>query len=144
MAKMTDESARKMFAPYLKGEELTHWAYGVKQPNMLLIMVLIAMGILPGVIAVVLLTRNYMVGWTGNRLIVLQVDAKISKIKQAAEYDLNQLKSMQSTSSTGTIFTTIKIKDAEKPFVAKFHRAYSKSNRPNAMAIGEALSALSA
>ena len=35
MAKMTDETVAATFAPHLQdGEELTHWAFGVKQPNM--------------------------------------------------------------------------------------------------------------
>ena len=144
MAKMTDQKAKELFAPYLNGEELTHWAYGIKQPNLLLICGLIALGIIPGVIAVFLLSKNYMVGWTGSRFIVLQVNSKMTDVKQVTEYDAAQLKSMKSSTSTGSLFTHIKIKDDKKPFVAKFHRAFSKMNRPNAMAIGEALTSLSA
>src|SRR5687768_1774410 len=61
------------FQPYLEpGEQLRHWAYGVKQPNMLLIVGLTLLAILPGLIAVALLTKEYVVGLTDRRFLVLR------------------------------------------------------------------------
>jgi hypothetical protein len=48
-------------------------AFGVKQPNMLLIIMLFCCFILPGAIAVVLLTKNFFVATTDGRFLVLQV-----------------------------------------------------------------------
>jgi len=143
MAKLTDEQVQAAFAPHLhEGETLKHWAYGVKQPNMLLIIGLIALCILPGIIAVALLTKNYFIGLTEGRLIVLQVKGmKPEDVKAVIEYNLSDLSSANASTSTGGLFTHIEIKDEEKPFKAKFHRAFSKDNRPNAMAIGEAVAA---
>ncbi len=84
MAKLNDERMQAAFQPYLhEGEELRHWAFGVKQPNIFLLM----------------------------------------KVK----------------TSTGGLFTHIRIDEATRPFVAKFHRAFSKNNRSHAMAISEAI-----
>ncbi len=143
MAKITDEQIQKAFAPHLhEGETLKHWAYGIKQPNMLLIIGLIALFILPGIIAIALLTKNYFIGLTDRRLIVLQVKGiKPEDVKAVTEYNLSELSSANASTSTGGLFTHIVIKDEEKPFKAKFHRAFSKSNRPNAIAIGEAVAA---
>ncbi|YCM44517.1 hypothetical protein V2O64_00600 [Verrucomicrobiaceae bacterium 227] len=143
MAKITDQQVQAAFALHLhEGETLQSWAYGVKQPKMLIIVGLIALGILPGVIAVVLLTKNYFIGLTGRRLIVLQVKGvKPEKVKEVTEYDLSGLSHANASTSTGSLFTHIEIKDEEKPFKAKFHRAFCKSNRPNAIAIGETISA---
>ncbi len=143
MAKLTDEQIQEAFASHLhEGETLKHWAFGVKQPNMLLIIGLIALCILPGIIAVALLTKNYFIGLTDRRLIVLQVKGmKPGDVKAVTEYDLSDLNSSNASTSTGGLFTHIEIKDEEKPFKAKFHRAFSKSNRPNAVAIGEAIAA---
>ena len=142
MPKLNDETIQTAFQPHLKeGETLRQWAFGVKQPNLLLIILLIALAILPGLIAVFLLTRNYLIALTDKRLLVLQVKSMSNaQAKEIIEYDLNSLKKMKAKTSTGALFTHINIRDNEKPFVAKFHRAFSKSNRPSAMAIAEAIS----
>ena len=141
MAKLTDEAVGAAFAPHLQdGEELTHWAFGVKQPNMLLIAVLIALAILPGIIAIALLTKNYVIGLTDRRFIVLQVKSMgNTEVKAVIEYTLDEIRAADVKTSTGAIFTHIKVSSEQKPFVAKFHRAFSKTNRPNAVAICEAI-----
>jgi hypothetical protein len=108
-------------APVGTGEQLKYMAYGVKQPNIFLIIVLTALGILPGVIAVMLLTKHYFVGLTDRRFIVLPVwgSGEIN-VKKITDYRLDRLP--QVFASTGPIFTHIKILDPVKPFVAKFHR----------------------
>ena len=41
MAKMTEEQIRELFVPHLQeGESVQHVAFGVKQPNILLIILL--------------------------------------------------------------------------------------------------------
>jgi hypothetical protein len=114
----------------------------VKQPNIFLLIVLIALAVLPGIIAVFLLTKNYLIGLTDKRFLVLQIKSiNNPQVKQVTEYSLAEVRGMKVKTSTGGLFTHIRIDDAAKPFVAKFHRAFSKNNRPHAVAIGEALSA---
>ena len=142
MAKLNDEKMQETLQPHLNpGETLRHWAIGVKQPNIGLMLLLFLLGILPGVIAMIMLTKNYLVGLTDGRLVVLQIKSiSNAQVKEVSEYTIEQLRSMDVKTSTGVLFTHIKVKDPEKPFAAKFHRAFSKNNRPNAMAIAEAIS----
>lgn len=140
LAKLDDEKIQAAFQSYLNpGEELRNWAFGVKQPNILLILALLLLAILPGIIAIFLLTKKYLIGLTDSRLIVLRIKMN-AEVKEMTEYGLAAIRGMDVKTSTGGIFTHIKIRDAEKPFVAKFHRAFSKNNRPHAMAIAEAIS----
>ena len=141
MAKLTEESVREAFKPHLRdGEELTHFALGVKQPNIGIIVLLVMLAVLPGIIGVFLLTKNYCIGLTNQRLIVLQVSSLGNlTVKGITEYSLEELAKMDIRTSTGGLFTHFNIKDAGKPFQAKFHRALAKFNRPNAMAIAEAI-----
>jgi hypothetical protein len=142
MAKLTDEAMKQAFQQYLQpGEEVRHVAFGVKQPNIFLIILLICLAILPGMIAVFLLTKNYVIGLTNKRFLVLQVPSmNDARAKAIIEYDLSALPGMKVATSTGGIFTHIAIEDAAKPFKAKFHRAFSKTNRESAMAIAAAIS----
>jgi hypothetical protein len=137
MAKLNDTTVPAAFQPYLEpGEQLKHWGFGVKQPNMLLMIPLFLLGILPGAIAVALLTKNYVAGLTDRRFIVLRFSGKLN-VKEIMEYRLNNLPQVEA--STGPIFTVIKIHDAQKPFVAKFHRMGMPNNRAHAMAMAAAL-----
>ena len=140
MAKLDDQKIQAAFESYLNpSEELINWAFGVKQPNIVLILLLLLLAILPGIIAIFFLTRNYLVGLTDSRLIVLRIKMN-AEVKEMTEYGLAALHDMDVKTSTGGFFTHIKIRDAEKPFVAKFHRGFSKNNRPHAMAIAQAIS----
>jgi hypothetical protein len=143
MAKLNEETMKAAFQPHLlEGEEVTHVAFGVKQPNILLIILLICLAILPGMIAVFLLTKNYVIGLTSKRFLVLQVASMSNAaVKTVIEYDRASLPGMKVATSTGGLFTHIAIDDAAKPFKAKFHRAFSKTNRESAMAIAAAISA---
>lgn len=126
------------FTPYLEpGEQLKHWAYGVKQPNILLIIPLFVLGVLPGVIAVAVMTKEYVVGLTDRRFIVLRFKGGKIEVKEVIDYPLNKLPPVQA--STGGIFTHIKITDPAKPFAAKFHRLGMSGNREHSMAIAAAL-----
>lgn len=142
MAKITRDQLTAPFQPYLQpGETIQAAAVGVKQPNILLLFVLIAMAILPGLIAVFLLTKNYLVGLTNRRVIVLRIKGiQNYEVKEMTEYSLEELPALPAKSSTGPLFTHISIKDEARPFVAKFHRAYCPTNREDAMAIAAAVS----
>jgi hypothetical protein len=127
------------FTPYLEeGEQLSHWAYGVKQPNILLMIPLLALGVLPGIIAIHLLTKEYIVGLTDRRFIVLRFKGSKIAVNEVRAYPLDNLPPVKAT--TGPIFTHLKIDDAAKPFVAKFHRLGMPGNREHAMAIEAVLS----
>ena len=141
MAKLTEETIKDTFQPHLlEGEELQQVAFGVKQPNIFLLIALIACAILPGLIAVFLLTKNYVIGLTNKRFIVLKIKSMTnSEVKEVTEYGLDEVKTLDVKTSTGGLFTHIEVKDDEKPFKAKFHRAFAKFNRPSAMAIAEAI-----
>ena len=126
------------FQPYLEpGEQLRHWAYAVKPPSMLLIIPLYALAVLPGAIAVMLLTKEYIVGLTDRRLIVLRFKGKNIKVQEILEYPLNNLPRVKA--STGALFTHIKIQDQVKPFFGKIHRLGMPGNREHGMAIEAAL-----
>ena len=141
MARPSEQEIEAAFAPFLdRNEKLEHVAFGVKQPNFALMAGLICFGILPGMIAVMLLTKNYWVGLTNRRLLVLRVASPTNlKVKEVIEYSLDSLRQTDVRSSTGILFTHIRLRDARQPFVAKFHRAYSRENRRQAMAIAEAI-----
>lgn len=136
MAKTRDETIWNSLQPYLQpGEQLRHWAYGVKQPNVALV---IAVGVLPAYF----LTKHYVVGLTQSRLIVMRIAPPIGKrfsVKGVVEYRLEELRGLVVEIKTGPIFTRIRIKDVARPFAAKFHRLYSKTNRYHAMGIAQVI-----
>lgn len=126
------------FTPYLEpGEQLRHWAYGVRQPNMALMIPLFLLGVLPGAIAVALLTKEYVVGLTDRRFIVLRFKGKKIAVQEVLDYPLAALPPVKA--STGGLFTHIDVKDPAKPFSAKFHRLGMPGNREHGMAIQAAL-----
>ena len=137
MARFNDSNVPAAIQPHLQpDEQLKHWAFGVRQPNIFLVIALISLAILPGVIAVALLTKNYIVALTDRRFLVLRFTGKL-KIQEIMEYRLGT--PAQVTASTGPIFTHVKIADPTRPFVAKFHRAGMPNNRLHSMAIAAAL-----
>jgi hypothetical protein len=126
------------FYPYLQpGEQLRNIAFGVKQPNMLAMLPLFILAIVPGAIATALLTKEYVVALTDRRVIVLRFKSSQIQVQEVLEYALNY--HAPAETSTGSIFTHIRIHDPAKPFVAKFHRAGMPGNREQAMAIAAAL-----
>ena len=141
MAKTTREQLTEPFLPHLEpGETVTAAAYGVKQPNLLLLLFLVALAVLPGLIAVFLLTKNYLVALTDRRVLVLKIkNAGNFEIKEMIEYSREELPALATKTSTGAIFTHIAIKDDARPFVAKFHRGFCPTNREDAMAIAAAV-----
>ena len=130
MARFKDADVTAAVEPHLQpGEQLRNWAYGVKQPPLILIILLTPL-------AVAFLTKEYVAALTDRRLLVLRVKRKL-QIEEVMEYPLDKLPPAET--STGPLFTHIKIDDAAKPFVAKFHRAGMPHNREHATAIAAAL-----
>lgn len=142
MAKPSDTTVPAAFAPHLHaGEELRHYAYGVKQPHMVAIILLVTLGgVLPGIIAVALFTRHYFIGMTDRRLVVLRIKSMGNhQVKEVVEYDLGGLDAGAVRTAAGPIFTHIRIQDPAKRFAAKFHRRAMKTNREHSRAIANAL-----
>lgn len=71
------------------GEQLRNIAFGVKQPNLLLMPPLFALAVLPGAIAVALLTKEYVVVLTDRRLMVLRFKGKNVSMQEVLDYRLN-------------------------------------------------------
>lgn len=145
MAKLSDHQITAAFEAHLEpGEHLRQWAVGVRQPGLHVIVPLFALAILPGIIAVQILTKSYLVGLTDRRLIVLEVKSITNaEVKQVLEYDLSRLAGEPGHSKTGALFTHMRIDWPDQPWRAKFHRAFAKGHRAQAMEIGAAISATS-
>jgi hypothetical protein len=86
-----------------------------------------------------LLTKEYVIGLTDRRFIVLRIKGKNLLVQEVLDYRLNNGHRPPVKASTGPVFTHIKIEDPTKPFVAKFHRMGMPTNREGAMAIAAAL-----
>ena len=128
--------------PYLhEGEELRHYAYGVRQMRIpLMILLFVCTAVIPGIIIVALTTKEYYVALTDRRLLIMRVRNMKKVIEgSAVEYDLATIP--PTTTSAGSIFAHMRINDPKGPFIAKFHRMGMKNNREQVTAIGEALAA---
>ena len=144
MARVSAEELRAFLGAYVpEGESLDHAAYGVKQPNMLLMLPAFALAILPGVLLTQYLTRHYVIGTTDRSLVIARV--KPAMLSMALRPDraishrvlpLASLRGGPATTKTGGLFTHIAFGEGDEAFRAKFHRAFSKENRAEAMAIG--------
>jgi hypothetical protein len=131
MARYNDENVPAAIRYYLKrGEVLHHYAFGVKQPTVLLMLL--------GPAVTRMLTRHYIVALTNRRLLVLEFTGDL-KINNVTEYGLDALP--EATGSVGMIFTKLRINDQNRPFTAKFHRMGMPNNRMHSMAILEMLTA---
>ena len=119
------------------GESLRHWASGVRQPSVWLLLPLAALGIVPAVVAAFLLTKEYLVGLTDRRLFVLRMGASGTEPAEVFAYDLAALPPV--TARTGPLFTHLRVHDPAQPFAAKFNRAGMPGNREHAVAIAAAL-----
>lgn len=140
MARYKDEAVIAAFQPYLQPDErLINHAYGVKQPHLLVITGLVALAILPGVLAATLMTKYYLVGLTDRRVIVLKLKmtGRTPQAKEMTDYPLSALPPV--TAKSGKLFTHIAIADEETPFKAKFHRLGMKENRRHSQEMAAAL-----
>ncbi len=142
MAKLKESDITEALGAHLEaGETLQQWAVGIRQPGLHIIVPLFALAILPGVIAVQMLTKSYIVGLTDRRLIVLQVKSITNAtLREVLEFDRAKLAGAPGTSKTGGLFTHMRIDWPEQSWRAKFHRAFAKGHRAQAMQIGAAIS----
>jgi len=131
------------------GERLQYCAYGVRQPNMLLMVPAFALAIVPGVILTHKLTRHYVVGMSRNYLIIAEISPKwrsmslaVDAVKTCDAISLNALRGVEKRVKTGMIFTRIRFGTGRGRFEAKFHRAFSKSNAADAAAMAEIIGGL--
>jgi hypothetical protein len=134
MAVYKDEDMFPLFAPHMQpGEQLVNYAYGVKQPSILVIFLCIAT--IGGVLLIHFLTKHYVVGLTTHgRFLVLQMSGKT--VKSVTPYQLGQVQGVKT--SQGVLFTKMKIA-APVPWEAKFHRMGMKQNREHSQAMAAAL-----
>ncbi len=138
MARYKDPVVTELLGKQLHpGEQLYHWAYGVKQPPMGLIILLTLIAVVPGAIATALMTKEYIVGLTSHRVLILRVKGGKANVLEITEYDRRNLPPAKT--STGALFTHIALADPARPFVAKFHRLGMTNNRDHAMGIAAAL-----
>lgn len=139
MARFKDPNVVKAaFQPYLEpGESIRHVAYGVRQPPIAIIVPLYIIGILPGVIAVAVMTKEYVVALTDRRFIALRFKGGAIQVVEALAWPLGALPPLKAT--TGGLFTHIVIEDPAKPFAAKFHRLGMPGQREETMAMQAAL-----
>ena len=130
--------AAAILQPHLEaGETLRHWASGVRQPSVWLLLPLAALAIVPAVVAAFLLTKDYVVGLTDRRFVVLRMGASGLEPAEILAYDLCALPPVKA--STGPLFTHIAVQDPERSFQAKFNGAGMPGNREYAVAIAAAL-----
>lgn len=140
MARSKDPIIRDAFAPHLQpGETLQSWAYGVKQPSLLLLIPLFCLAILPGAIAAQLLTKHFLLGLTDRRVLALRVKGGKYEVQEVTEYGLDERLDVKA--SSGAVFAHVAVEDEARPFKAKFHRAFAPDNREHAVAAAQALGA---
>lgn len=139
MARFNDVAkVRAAFTPYLEqGEQLYGVAYGVKQPPIWAIILLLLVGILPGVIAIAVMTKEYIVAITDRRFVTLRFSGSSIKVKEVQAWHRTAMPPVRT--STGGLFTHIAIADPVKRFAAKFHRLGMPGQREEAMKIAATL-----
>jgi hypothetical protein len=99
MARFKDPSVvPNAFEAHLEeGEEIKYYAYGVKQPSIWLIILLMCLAILPGIIAIALLTKEYIVALTGGRFLAIRFSGSEIKEKEFLEYQLGEIKDVKTS-----------------------------------------------
>lgn len=139
MAKLDADSIPRIFAPHLEvGEELEHFAYGIRQPHFAVVALLLCLAVLPGLLIVAYLTRGYLVGKTSRRIVVLEVSGK-GEVRRTIEYALDEFHGARVETSSGANLTRVRVDIPDKAFAAKFHRAFAPFNRAGALAIAAAV-----
>ncbi|MGR3724450.1 hypothetical protein [Abyssibius alkaniclasticus] len=146
MAKLTEEMMHEILAPIAAGQDIAQAAYGIKQPNILYMLPFFALAIVPGVLMTQKLTKHYIVGLTSSHILVAEVAPKwstlavaVDSVKSAQAIALAGLRGKAVRGESGAIFTNIAFPHDSGQFTARFHRAFSRTNRPAAVAIGNAV-----
>lgn len=144
MSRIDDQTVPAALQRVLQpGEQLRHYAYGVKQPNIGLILLFYAT--VGGALAVALMTKHYVVGLTDRRIVVLSLKpgfftrCHLDKVVEVFDFPLAQLPQMKVKTSTGPLFTHMRVEGPGRTWIAKFHRMGMSRNRDHAMAIAGAL-----
>ncbi len=104
---------------------------------MLVIFPLFLLAILPGAIAMALLTKEYLVGLTDRRVIVLRVKGGKAEVLEVTDYGLDETIALEA--KTGKLFAHLTIEDEARPFQAKFHRMGAPENHEHVAEIVRAL-----
>ncbi len=144
MSKIDDQTVPAALQQHLQpGEQLRNYAYGVKQPNIgLILFFYLTIG---GAIFVAFMTKHYIIGLTDRRLLVVSVKpgfftrCDLNKVVEVFDFPLAQLGSMKVKTSTGALFTHMRIETPARTWVAKFHRMGMSNNRQHTMAIADVL-----
>ena len=145
MAKLSDENFYQAVQPHLKaGERVRHFAYGVKEPS-LWVIILLFVTIL-GALGLGLVTRHYVVALTDVRVIIVELRSGLFSVefdaKEVTSYLLVELARMPVSSSLGAASTFLRIEDPSRPFEARFYRRVSPGNKPNSQAIAQCIQEL--
>ena len=110
------------------GETLQCHAYGVRPTPFFLVFVLLLLGIIPGVIALAVLAREYFIGLTAEKLIVIQVSGRAKdQVKDVLIYDRQELSGLVET-TRNHMYTLIQIRHPEKPLALRCGRYDMEGN----------------
>ena len=144
MSKIDDQTVPAALAQHLQpGEQLLHYAYGVKQPNIGLIILFYAT--IGGALAVTFMTKHYVIGLTNRRLLVLSLKpgfftrCHLDRIVETFDFPLHEVPQMKVKTSGGMLFYDMKIETPARTWVAKFHRMGMSRNHDHCNAIGNVL-----
>ena len=120
LARYKDPVATSAFAAHLRSDEtLQSWAYGLKQPPMPVMLLL-------GPIAHALLKKEYLIGLTSQRVILLRVKGKKAEVVEVTDYELDRAHSV--TVESLTSWDRVVIEDAARPFDATFNPLSAPDN----------------
>ncbi len=144
MSTIDDQTVPAAIARHLQpGEQLRHWAYGVKQPNIGLILLFYAT--IGGALAVAFMTKHYVIGLTDRRLVVISLKpgfftrCHLDRVVEVFDFPLHALPQMKVTSSSGMLFSHFRIEAPNRTWVAKFHRMGMSRNHEQCAAIASVL-----
>ncbi|MBT0956391.1 hypothetical protein IV417_03250 [Alphaproteobacteria bacterium KMM 3653] len=143
--KLSPQMMEDVLCEYLEpGESLRHMGYAVNPPNLLIVLPLFVLAVLPGAIAYQVMMKHYIVGTTDSRLIAVRfkpswkaLTVKAKEMADVVAVPFAQLSAAKTKARVGKIFTVIRSKDLSPVLHLKFHRAYSKTNRPESAAMVE-------
>ena len=120
LSRYKDSVVQSAFASHLRsGENLETWAYGLKQPPMPVMMLL-------GPIAHALLKKEYLIGLTDQRVLLLRVKGKNADVLEVTDYELDRAHAV--TAEALKSFDRVVIEDADRPFEATFNPLSAPDN----------------
>ncbi len=136
LTRYKDPVALPAFASHLRsGETLQSWAHGIKQPSMPVMLLLN----LIGPFGVALMKKEYLLGLTDQRVLLLRVKGKKAEVLEVTEYELDKPHTV--TIEALKSFDRVVIEDESRPFEATFNPYTAPDNLENVRAIVAALKA---